>query len=80
MARVVLFFGVLIAHWIMQFMAWGYAGRSGPMRLLWKILATPLVHAAGSLANEHFWIVATANSVLWAGILTYVVARYALRH
>jgi hypothetical protein len=60
-------------------MAWSYAESSAPMRLLWTVLAMPLVHVSGSIANQYFWVVATANSGLWAAILTYVVARLALK-
>jgi hypothetical protein len=80
MGKTFVFFGILTVHWVAQFLAWSYAERSAAIRLLWKILATPLVHAAGSFANQYFWAVATANSILWAAILTYVVARLAMRH
>lgn len=80
MVKTLVFFGVLVIHWVIQFVAWSAAERSAPMRVLWNILATPLVHLGGSVTNQHFWIVATANSILWAAILTYVVARFALKH
>jgi hypothetical protein len=80
MLKTLVFFAILIVHWIGQFVAWSYAERSGSMRLLWSILGTPLVHLSSSIANQYFWAAATANSVLWAAILTYVVARFALRH
>jgi hypothetical protein len=79
LARTLVFVGVLAVHWIAQFFAWSYAERSAPMRVLWNILATPLIHVAGPLTNEYFWIVASLNSTLWAGTLTYVLARYALK-
>ena len=79
MVKTLIFSGVLILHWIVQFMAWSYAERSAPMRVLWNILATPLMHVGGSITNQYFWIVATANSVLWAAALTFVVTRYALK-
>jgi len=78
--KALLFFGILILHWILQFTTWSYAERSAPMRVLWNVLATPLLHVGGSFANQYFWTVATANSVLWAAILTYVVPRLAPRH
>jgi hypothetical protein len=66
MAKPLVFIGVLIFHWAVQFLAWSYAERSSAMRLLWNILATPLIHVAGALTNQYFWIIATANSLLWA--------------
>jgi hypothetical protein len=80
MVRTVAFFGFLFTHGIAQFMAWSYAGRNAPAHVLWIILATPLIHVVGSLANQYFWIVASLNSVLWAAALTYVLDRYVLKH
>jgi hypothetical protein len=79
MAKVLVFSGALILHWGLQFITWSYAARSALMRILWNILATPLIHVSGPIANQYFWIVATANSVLWAIVTTYIVARYVLR-
>ena len=79
MARTLIFVGILVLHWIAQFLAWSYADRSAQTRVLWNVLATPLVHAAGSFTNQYFWIVASLNSVLWAVVWTYVIARYGLR-
>jgi hypothetical protein len=77
--RVVIFFGIFAAHWVAQFVAWSYAERSGRMevQVLWKILAAPLVDAAGSLADQNFWTVASLNSALWAVVMTYLIARFA---
>lgn len=80
MAKTLIFFGILTAHWIAQFLVWSYADRSAPARVVWNVLASPLIHLAGSLTNQYFWIVASLNSVLWAAALTYIVGRYALKH
>ena len=80
MAKTIVFCGILVVHWIGQFLAWSHAESSAPMRVTWKILAAPLVPTVGSLANQYFWAVASLNSVLWAAVLTYIVARYILRH
>jgi len=80
MARILIFVSILVVHWTAQFLAWSYALRNGSMRVLWSILATPLVHLNTSIGNQYFWVIATANSVLWAAILTYVFARFTLRH
>jgi hypothetical protein len=73
-----------IVHSVGQFIAWSYADSpvhsSSSMRVLWNILATPLFHVSGSFADHYFWPIAIANSVLWAAILTYVIARFALRN
>jgi hypothetical protein len=79
LSRTLLFVGMLAVHWIAQFLAWSYAQRNGSMRMLWNILATPLVHIAGSLTNDYFWVIASLNSALWAGIATYLLVRYALK-
>jgi hypothetical protein len=76
MVRTLVFFGFLLTHWIAQFIAWSYAGHNPAVRALWIVLATPLIHLVGSLANQYFWIVASLNSVLWAATLTFVVDRY----
>jgi hypothetical protein len=73
MPKIVIFSGVLILHWIAQFLAWSYAERSAAMRIIWIVLATPIVHAGGSVASQYFWILVTANSVLWASIVTYLM-------
>jgi hypothetical protein len=80
MARTLTFVTVLILHWVGQFVAWSYAERSAPARVVWTVLATPLVSAGGILANRHFWIVSSLNSILWAAVLTYVIARFGQQH
>jgi hypothetical protein len=80
MVKTFIFFAALIVHWVGQFVAWSSAERSSSMRVLWNILATPLVHVSSSITNQYFWAIVTANSVLWAAILTYIVARFAQRH
>ena len=80
MVKTLIFFAILILHWVGQFVAWSYAERNGSMRVLWSILATPFVHVSSSIANQYFWVIVTANSVLWAATLTYLVARFALKH
>ena len=81
MAKTLLFFTILAVHWIAQFIALSYADayRKGPGRILWRILATPLVHMSASITNEYFWTVVTANSILWAAVVTYVLGRCGLR-
>jgi len=73
MPKTLLFLVILIVHWVMQFLAWSYAESSGSMRVLWNVLATPLVHVTGSLANEYFWAIASLNSFLWAAALTFII-------
>jgi len=73
--RVFFFFGVLVVHWIAQFLLWGQAERTPSVRLLWNILASPLIHLAGSLSNQYFWVIASLNSFVWAAVFTYVFAR-----
>jgi hypothetical protein len=80
MTKPLIFCGVLIVHWIAQFLAWSYSERSASMRVLWKVLAAPLVHLAGPFATQYFWVVASLNSALWAAVITYIVTRYAMRH
>jgi len=79
MPKPLLFFVILIVHWVAQFLAWSYAESSGSMRVLWNVLATPLVHVAGSLANEYFWMIASLNSRLWATALTFIIATFAVK-
>jgi hypothetical protein len=79
MIKTLVFFGFLFTHWIAQFIAWSYTRGNAPARVLWIVLATPLIYVVGSLADEYFWIVASLNSVLWATALTYVTNRYALK-
>lgn len=80
MVKTLIFFAVLIVHWVGQFAAWSCAERSVSMRVLWNILATPLVHLSSSITNQYFWAIVTTNSFLWAAILTYIVVRFALKH
>jgi hypothetical protein len=70
------FSGVMLGHWMAAFVTWAYAQRSGLMRLLWNILAAPLIHLTGSLTIQYFWAIATINSALWAAAATYLVARF----
>lgn len=81
MVRALIFLGVLILHWSLQFIAWSYAESSVRWRVLWDVLATPLVHLfSGSITDRYFWIVVTANSALWATVLTYVLSRFTSRN
>ncbi len=73
LVRTMVFSGVLVLHWVGQFVAWSLAERGGPLRLLWVILATPILHLR--LADQYFWALATANSVLWATLVTYFAGR-----
>ena len=76
-----MFLGVLAVHGIAQFFAWAYAENGGIVaRTLWNILATPLIHLAGSLADQYFWTVAFLNSLIWATVVSYVSIRFALKH
>jgi hypothetical protein len=79
--RIIIFFGIFAAHWVTQFVAWSYAERSGRMevQVLWKILGAPLIDVAGSFADRNFWAVASLNSVLWAVVLTYLIARFVFK-
>ena len=79
MGRLLVFSAILIVHWTTQFLAWSYAEYSTLWRVVWNILATPLIHAAGSYSNQYFWIVASLNSVLWAAVFTYIASRYMLK-
>lgn len=81
--KALVFLTIFIVHSVGQFIAWSYADsplRSGGSMMLWKILATPLFHVTGSLANYHFWVIGIANRVIWAEFLTYVIVRFALQH
>jgi hypothetical protein len=73
--RLSVFLSVLAVHWALQFVAWSYAERGGTVRVLWNILATPLIHASGSLANQFFWVITFVNSLLWAAAITFAIAR-----
>ncbi len=85
-----IFLATFFAHSVAQFFAFGYADSpahsSEAMRMLWNILAAPLFHLTGSLANVRSWaehyflVIGIANSFLWAAILTFVVARFLLGH
>lgn len=79
-AKSLIFIGILITHWTAQFVAEAYAERSASWRILDRVLAVPLVSIAGHWTLEYYWTVTTLNSVLWAVVLTYVIARYALKH
>jgi hypothetical protein len=82
-AKVLVFVGILILHWIAQFLAEAYADavppRSAAMGTLDRILAVPLVSIGGPLTFRYYWAVTTLNSVLWATVLTYLITRYAFR-
>ena len=79
MTKGLVFFGILVVHSIAQFLTWSYAERNTAARMVWNVLATPLFHASGSLATRYFWAVATLNSIIWAAMLTLLIARYALK-
>jgi hypothetical protein len=78
MTKTLVFIGIMLLHWIVQFVAWSEAARSAFMRILWGILGVPLVLLCGSITNQYFWLIATANSILWAVVWTYVLFRYVL--
>jgi len=82
LAKIFVFSSVLVLHWALQFVAWSYADSplvcSALARVPFYILATPILLISGLVSNEYFWIPATANSVLWSTITTYIVARFAL--
>ncbi len=73
------FVGALLFHWIGQFLTWGYYERNFAARVLFYTLACPFLLIGGEKANEYFLVLATANSVFWATISTYVFTRYVLR-
>ena len=75
--RSLVFVAILILHWTTQFVAWSYAERSSSPHVLWNILATPIVHLSDSATDRYFWTVVTANSILWASVLTYVIGLFA---
>jgi hypothetical protein len=50
------------------------------MKVLSDILAIPLLQVSGSYTIRYYGAIATANSVLWAAVLTYVIVRLASRH
>lgn len=70
---------VLIAHWYLQFWAWILADGISPMRLPWWVLGTPLAHLLPTLGDRYFWFIMTANSVLWATVLTWLIHRFGFR-
>ena len=63
----------------MQFLTWTYAEHNVWARILWKILATPLIYALGAFTNQYFWVVMSLNSVVWAAVLTYIMSQYRSR-
>jgi hypothetical protein len=71
--RVLLFALIFAAHWVAQFLAWSLAEKSAALRLVWNILAAPLIHVGGSLVESQFWMVASLNSALWAAVLTGLI-------
>ena len=73
------FSAFLIGHWVLQFAAWSQASRSASMHAVWLVVSTPVVSLSGDLANDYFWWLATSNSALWAGVLTWLVSRSATR-
>jgi hypothetical protein len=62
-----------------QFLAWSYAESSGSIRVLWNVLAAPLVHLTGPLANEYFGVIVSLNSFLWAIALTLIIDNLAFK-
>lgn len=78
MARSLAFLGILIFHWSLQFLAWSFAERNAFARLLWQILAAPLIYLFDSIANHYFGAIVTANSIIWAMVLTYIIFRFPL--
>ena len=75
MVKSLLFVSVWAVHWLLQFIAWSYAIRSESARVLWAVLSWPLLHLARHLANEHFWLLASLNSTIWAIAITWLVMR-----
>jgi len=75
MTKVALFCSFLLSHWIIQFLVWAYATRNSFVHYVWNVLSAPLFYISQSLNNEHFWVVATMNSLLWAACLTFLVGR-----
>jgi hypothetical protein len=79
LATAIVFVGFFVAHWIAQAMAWANAPRNAAWHLLFDLLATPLVHLAGSRTDEYFLELSVPNSLLWAAALTYLAARFRSR-
>jgi hypothetical protein len=75
MVKSLLFVSVWTIHWLLQFIAWSYAIRSGFAQILWSVLGWPLLYLARQLANEHFWLLASLNSTIWAIAVTLFVIR-----
>jgi hypothetical protein len=83
MRKVFLFSGVLISHFTLQFASWSYSDspwlRNSATRIVFYILATPILLLGGLFTNVHFWILATTNSVVWAMIISFIAARYFMK-
>jgi hypothetical protein len=67
------FVAILVGHWIAQFVAWAMAERTSSLHVVWGILSSPLIQLSGSLTDQYFWVIATANSILWAAVVTWVI-------
>jgi hypothetical protein len=75
LASAMVFLSFFVAHWIAQAMAWANASANTAWRLLYDLLAAPLIHLAGSRTDEYFLMLSVPNSLLWAAALTYLAAR-----
>jgi hypothetical protein len=78
-AIAMVFLTFFVAHWIAQAMAWANASANTAWRLLFDLLAAPLIHLAGSRTDEYFLMLSVPNSLLWAAALTYLAARFRTR-
>jgi hypothetical protein len=79
LASAMVFLSFFVAHWIAQAMAWANASTNMAWRLLFDLLAAPLIHLAGSRTDEYFLMLSGPNSLLWAAALTYLAARFRTR-
>ncbi|HZZ07588.1 MAG TPA: hypothetical protein VFE43_03545 [Candidatus Binataceae bacterium] len=79
LASSMVFLSFFVAHWIAQAMAWANASANTAWRLLFDLLAAPLIHLAGSRTDEYFLILSVPNSLLWAAVLTYLAAHFRKR-
>jgi hypothetical protein len=76
LASAMVFLSFFVAHWIAQAMAWANASADTAWRLLFDLLAAPLIPLAGSRTDEYFLMLSVPNSLLWAAALTYLAARF----
>lgn len=74
----IVFAVVFLLHSIAQFYTWAMADGGGA-QLAWVVLSAPLFPMLTSLANEYFWPVAIANSLVWAAAAA-LVAVFAARN